>query len=142
MGLLGGVLEIDDTIPSKFDEWDVSFLSTIANLMGICLALNDAEHHRIESVAHVARERAKFDVVVREIQHRMKNNLQLIIGFLTQRLREFSPDVRERFNAVISRIQALALAHELLSFGDKASSVEFDSYLQSICSNLRPHGQT
>jgi len=137
-GATWGVLEVDNTEPSKFDEWDVSFLVAVANIMGVCLALTDAKQRNLEAVAQGARQRANFDVLIREIQHRIKNNLQIIIAFLTQKLREFSPEVRERMNAVVARIQAVALAHDLLSIGDKHSSVDFGDYLQSLCANLRP----
>src|SRR5215204_3502111 len=36
-GFTWGVLEIDSTTPSSFDEWDISFLSTFANIMGASL---------------------------------------------------------------------------------------------------------
>jgi len=34
-----GVLEADNTQPSSFDQWDISFLSVVANNIGVCLAL-------------------------------------------------------------------------------------------------------
>jgi two-component sensor histidine kinase len=91
----------------------------------------------IEALAQAARERADFNVVVREIHHRTKNNFQIITGFITQRFRDVSPEIRERLNAVLSRIQALALAHDVLSVGDKPSSLQMNEYLHSICVNLR-----
>jgi two-component sensor histidine kinase len=137
-GVTWGVLEVDSKQPTDFDDWDISFLASLANVMGICLALHEAKQRNIEAAAQAARERAMFDVVVREIQHRTKNSLQLIIGFLTQKVREFSPDVKEKINSVIGRVQALGLAHDVLSFGNKPSSLQLDDYLRSICSNLRP----
>jgi two-component sensor histidine kinase len=133
-----GVLEVDSTQPHKFDDWDVSFLVSVANLMGTCLALTDAKQKNIEAAAQAARERAKFDVLIRESHHRIKNNIQIIIAFLTKKFREFDPDIQERLDGVIARIQAVGLAHDLLSTGKKHSSVDFDDYLHSLCANLRP----
>jgi two-component sensor histidine kinase len=45
-------------------------------------------------------------------------------------------DVREGISAVITRIQAIALAHDLLSVAEEASSVKFDDYLHAVCANL------
>ncbi len=135
-GATWGVLEVDSTRPQRFDEWDISFLTIIANIMGICLALYEEKEQRLNGAAEAARLRARFEMTIREVQHRIKNNLQIIIAFLSQRMGDAPADVRERMKAVIARIQAIALAHDLLSATDEASSVRFDDYLRSVCANL------
>jgi two-component sensor histidine kinase len=135
-GVTWGVLEVDSTRPHKFDEWDISFLTIVANIMGICLALHEEKQQRLNGSVEAARLRAQFQMTIREVQHRIKNNLQIIIAFLTQRMGDAPADVRERINAVIARIQAIALAHDLLSVNEEASSVTFDDYLRSVCANL------
>jgi two-component sensor histidine kinase/putative methionine-R-sulfoxide reductase with GAF domain len=133
-----GVLEVDSAEPAIFDEWDVSFLGTLANIMGACLALHEAERQGIEAAAQRAREQAQADVAVRELQHRIKNNLQIIIAFLSVKIRDGSAEVKEKLNSVIGRVQAIALAHDLLSIGGERSSVEFADYLRSLCANIDP----
>jgi two-component sensor histidine kinase len=108
----------------------------IANMMGICLALYEAKQQRLDGLAEAARLRAQFQMTIREVQHRIKNNLQIISAFLSQRMGDAPTDVRERIKAVIARIQAIALAHDLLSVTEEASSVRFDDYLRSVCANL------
>src|SRR5690349_1104777 len=81
-GFTWGVLEIDSTSPTIFDEWDIGFLSVLANVMGTCLALHEAGDNNVEAVAERARERAQAAMAFRELQHRVKNNLQMIIAFL------------------------------------------------------------
>jgi two-component sensor histidine kinase len=137
-GSTWGVLEVDSTRPVSFDEWDIGFLSTLANIMGACLALHEAEQKNLESVAQIARERAQADITLRELQHRIKNNLQIIIAFLSLKVRESSAEVRDRLNSVIGRVQAIALAHDLLSLGKQKSSVDFADYLRSLCANIDP----
>ena len=104
-------------------------------MMGICLALYEAKQQRLDGLAEAARLRAQFQMTIREVQHRIKN-LQIIIAFLSQRMGDAPTDVRERIKAVIARIQAIALAHDLLSVTEEASSVRFDDYLRSVCANL------
>jgi two-component sensor histidine kinase/putative methionine-R-sulfoxide reductase with GAF domain len=137
-GFTWGVLEVDSTTPSSFDEWDVGFLSTFANIMGTGLALHEAEQKNIEAQAQRARERAHADIAFRELQHRIKNNLQIIIAFLSLKLKDVSAEVRERLESVMGRVQAIALAHDLLSIGKQTSSVEFGDYLRSLCANIDP----
>jgi two-component sensor histidine kinase len=138
-GLTWGILEVDSTRPSSFDEWDVSFLSTFANVLGTSLALHEAKQENIEAQAQRARERAQSEVALRELQHRIKNNLQIIIAFLSLKLKDVSAEVRERLDSVTGRVQAIALAHDLLSIGKQTSSVDFGDYLRSLCANIDPH---
>jgi len=135
-GATWGVLEVDSARPHRFDEWDIGFLVIVANVMGICLALHEAKQQHLDGLAETARMRAQFQLTIRELQHRVKNNLQIIIAFLSQEMRGVSEEVRDKVRAVIARIQAIALAHDVLSVNDEANSVSFDDYLRSVCNNL------
>jgi two-component sensor histidine kinase/putative methionine-R-sulfoxide reductase with GAF domain len=137
-GRTWGVLEVDSTTATVFDEWDIGFLSTLANVMGACLALHEADQKHLEALAQITRQRAQADIATRELQHRIKNNLQIIIAFLMLKARDNSAEVREKLNAVAARVQAIALAHDLLSAGKQASHVDFADYLQSLCINIDP----
>ncbi len=64
------------------------------------------------------RERAllRQAVVIREIHHRVKNNLQTVASLLRlQARRAGSPEVKETYSSSISRIMSMALVHEILS---------------------------
>jgi two-component sensor histidine kinase len=137
-GFTWGVLEVDSSELKCFDEWDIGFLSTVANIMGTCVALNEAQQKNIEERAQRERDRAQSNIVMQELQHRVKNNLQIIVAFLSLKIRESSTEVREKMNAVIGRVQAVALAHDLLSLGKQTGSVEFAGYLRSLCANVDP----
>lgn len=135
-GQTWGVLEVDSTRPHRFDEWDIGFLRIVANIMGICLAFDEAKQQRLDAMAETTRVRAQYQMMIRELQHRVKNNLQIIIAFLMQQTRDAPDQIRERISVVITRIQAIALAHDLLSVNNEATRVSFDDYLRSVCGNL------
>jgi two-component sensor histidine kinase len=137
-GATWGVLEIDSERPHAFDEWDVSFLGTLANLLGTCLALNDEKQKNIDALADRARERGLFEIRLRELQHRIKNNLQIIIGSLSVKRREASPELKSHLDDVIGRVQAIALAQDLLTTSKQNSRVEFGNYLRSLAANIDP----
>lgn len=124
----------------KFDKWDISFLSIVANVMGACRFQCDAAQQKVETLAEITRQRAHFDTVLRELRHRVKNNLQMVVAFLTVRTRDLPAEVRQRLSEVIGRVQTVALAHDLLTVSRNASSVDFDDYLRSLCLNIVPHG--
>jgi two-component sensor histidine kinase len=135
-GATWGVLEVDSNKPTTFDEWDTSFLTLVANIMGICIALYEAKQKHVNDLAEGARDRARAEMATRELQHRIKNNLQVIIAFIAQKMGDVSPEVRDRLNSVIGRIQAVALAHDILSATNEPASVRLDAYLRALCTNL------
>jgi two-component sensor histidine kinase/putative methionine-R-sulfoxide reductase with GAF domain len=137
-GFTWGVLEADSTEPHAFDEWDVGFLSTIANLMGVCLALHENRRQKMEGAAQRAREQSQFDRVIRELQHRIKNNLQIIVAFLSMKTRDLSGEGREVLNTAVGRVQAIALAHDLLSVKKEPGAVDLGDYIGSLCANIDP----
>lgn len=140
-GRTWGVLEIDTQRRQSFDRCDVEFLSTLANMFGSALSRQAAEQKGIDALAQNERDKAEAGILLRERQHRVKNNLQIIVGFLALKIRQ-SDDaaVREKLDTVIGRVQAIAIAHDLLSSGQEPSSVDFGSYLQALCAKLTPDG--
>jgi two-component sensor histidine kinase len=75
---------------------------------------------------------------MRELQHRIKNNLQIIIASLSIKQRGASTELRRHFDDIIARVQAIALAQDLLSTGKQPSHVEFAQYLRSLAANIDP----
>jgi two-component sensor histidine kinase len=77
---------------------------------------------------------------LRELQHRTKNNLQILIGLLSIRLRQAkAEETRDVLSSIVRRLEAVALSHDLLSARqDTASSVLFSEYLERLCVSLHP----
>ena len=76
------------------------------------------------------------DATIREIHHRVKNNLQTISSLLRLQGRRFSsPEAKVAIEESVRRIRAIALVHETLSreAGDDVAFVE-------IVRPARPHG--
>jgi two-component sensor histidine kinase len=67
--------------------------------MGVCLALERANRKHIEATAEAVRQEAQFDMQRRELQHRIKNNLQIVLAFLSRRTRELPQEVRDALSA-------------------------------------------
>jgi two-component sensor histidine kinase len=134
-----GVLEIDAETPRVFDEGDVSFLTTFANILGMALQRMEAERSLLDSLAQSAQAEARGEVLLKELQHRVKNNFQVIISFLSLQRRHADPENQARFTSVMDRVHAIALAHDQLTFENDAGHVEFGDYLRALCANIDPH---
>jgi two-component sensor histidine kinase/putative methionine-R-sulfoxide reductase with GAF domain len=142
-GRTWGVLEVDATEPRSFDEGDVTFLTTFANVLGLALLRHEVERRAHEAAAQHAREKSFAEVVLREFQHRVRNNLQTILSFLALQRRHVStPDSRDRFTSVMDRVQAIALAQDQLSFEGGTGSVEIGDYLRALCANIDPRRES
>jgi len=138
-GRTWGVLEVDAEEPRIFDEDDVTFLTTMASILGLALLRQETQDKAAETAAEHARQKSFAEVVLREFQHRAKNNLQTIISFLAlQRRHASTPEDRDRFVSVMDRVHAIALAQDQLSFETGVSNVEFGDYLRALCANIDP----
>ena len=78
-------------------------------------------------------------LLIREMNHRIKNNLSLVGAMLSLQARRF-PDagVREELGNAVARIHNLALVHDRLQlFTSSVTQVDAASHFQDLCEMLR-----
>lgn len=90
------------------------------------------EHKRTEeALAKIEETRVK------EIHHRIKNNLQVISSLLSLEAEKFTDSIiLESFKESQNRIASMALIHEELYKGDKIDTLEFGDYLRKLTADL------
>jgi PAS domain S-box-containing protein len=77
------------------------------------------------------------EVLLQEIHHRVKNNLQIISGLLTlQAEQSTGKPLDEIFRASQDRIRSIALIHEKLYRSQNLAEIAFDEYLRALIENL------
>jgi two-component sensor histidine kinase len=76
------------------------------------------------------------EVLLREIYHRVKNNLQIVQSLLRLGSRELSPEQREPFESAVRRIGAMARVHTLLYNSPDLASIDFKIYLEELLREL------
>ena len=77
------------------------------------------------------------EVLLKEIYHRTKNNMQVIVGLLdlqARKLGENSPEVV--FREMSDRIFSMSLVHDLLFRSKNLYEIQLDQYLQSLAERL------
>ncbi|MEM2124077.1 MAG: histidine kinase dimerization/phosphoacceptor domain -containing protein, partial [Methanolinea sp.] len=73
------------------------------------------------------------DLLLREVHHRVKNNLQVITSLLNLQIRSAkSPEVSAILRDTQSRIRAMALVHEKLYQSGDLSRIDICSYLRAL----------
>ncbi len=77
------------------------------------------------------------EVLLQEIHHRVKNNLQIISGLLTLQANQASgKSLDEIFCASQDRIRSIALIHEKLYRSHNLAEIAFDEYLRTLIESL------
>ncbi|MGB9929190.1 MAG: histidine kinase dimerization/phosphoacceptor domain -containing protein [Methanosarcina sp.] len=74
---------------------------------------------------------------IREVHHRIKNNLQVISSLLSLQAEQFEDEkVIEAFKESQKRIESIALIHEELHEGEGTDSLDFADYLHKLIKDL------
>ncbi len=77
------------------------------------------------------------EVLLREIHHRVKNNMQIIQSLLNLQMGKFdNPDLVRVFQDSNNRIKSMALIHETLYLSDDLANLEIRVYVGQITSYL------
>ncbi|HQV16027.1 MAG TPA: PAS domain S-box protein, partial [Denitromonas sp.] len=76
-------------------------------------------------------------VLLHEIHHRVKNNLQVISSLLNLQARNADPSVSRALSESQGRVKAMALIHQLLYERNDFSQVDLATYLQRLCALLQ-----
>ncbi len=77
------------------------------------------------------------DGLLRELQHRVKNNLQMITALIRMEARNL-PDgeIGERFDRLAGRINSLALLYDLLAGEGAGDGIDLGVYLSKVASSV------
>lgn len=80
---------------------------------------------------------AEKELLIKEIHHRVKNNLQLVITLLSYQSSKFkNKELNDFLETGTGRIVSMALIHENLYQTDNLGSIRFKEYAESLIDNI------
>ncbi len=94
---------------------------------------------RVEERTHQLRSTADKEVLVREVHHRSKNNLQIVSSLVRLAFDDFEEDhIAPAVHESQDRIYTMAMIHEQLYASPRLSRIDFGEYLHTPAAHV--HG--
>jgi two-component sensor histidine kinase/putative methionine-R-sulfoxide reductase with GAF domain len=126
-----GVLEADSDKPRKFDRYDIHFLTGFANILADAVTTT----RTLEKLRSTIAER---DILSRELQHRVRNNLQLVWQLLNTQAATIQDATAKRgIIDVAGRVIALGQVYDHLVGREMSHAADCGEYLKSLCTRIR-----
>jgi two-component sensor histidine kinase len=118
-----GTICVLDHKPRHLDEAQKTALRSLAR--------------QVMALLELRRSIQQKDLMLREVNHRIKNSLQLVSSLLRLESRQISdPVTRRHFDEACARVTTIARVHERLYQTDKVGVVEFGQFLRDLCADL------
>jgi two-component sensor histidine kinase len=139
-----GVLEIDNDQQHDYNQHDIDFLTGFANVLAEAVATS-ARTNLLQAtidqmkvlVGEKDRLLAQKKVLAEELQHRVRNNLQLVYGMLSRQLTDTADTAGQKgIKAIARRVSTLAQVYDHLLGSEMTRTTDFGGYVKSLCLNL------
>jgi len=106
-------------------------------LVRLRVSSTELEQRVYERTAELSTTLNEREVLLKEIHHRVKNNLQVISSLMNLQLRRIAdPATREALQEGQARVQAIALIHEMLYQSRDYGNVPFSEYARKLAANI------
>ena len=79
---------------------------------------------------------AQKELLVREVNDRVKNSLQIVSSILHLQAKAVSAEAAAEMRTASARILAIAAVHERLYTGNAVTTVTLDAFLKDLCADI------
>jgi two-component sensor histidine kinase len=120
--------------------WGLITLASMATLLFawwlVMRRTADVEEQVTERTAALARMVQEKDVLLREVHHRVKNNLQTMASMVRIVSRTGTPESQPAFQDIARRIATVGRAYDHIHKTDRLAELELSAYLRGICEQV------
>ncbi|MCK5198037.1 MAG: GAF domain-containing protein [Spirochaetales bacterium] len=140
-----GLLSLDSDKTDSFTQSDSDKLKPFAHAASTALQSSylfelatDEIKKRTEVEAATKKSLEEKEILLREIHHRVKNNLSLIISLINLQSGMISDSIDPHiFEDLKQRVYTISLVHERLYSSNNLSSVDLKTYLVNLTESIR-----
>lgn len=114
-----------------FEEQD--FAASISYIISLSLEASK----RDEAQKQIINSLEEKSVLLREIHHRVKNNMQIISSLLSLQSSTIeNPEMKDIFNESQNRVRSMSMIHEQLYQTDDLAKIDFNIYVNGLIKSL------
>jgi PAS domain S-box-containing protein len=137
-GAVIGILRVASTEKSIYTRRHLELLERIGGQIGGAIANSQTYTRHIEAQERIKSSLLEKEVLLKEINPWVKNNLQIISSLLhLQSLEIQDAQALHSFQVSRDRILAIALVHEKLYQSDDLARIDFGEYIRRLADGLR-----
>lgn len=116
--------------------WASIFVAIAASITLLILFIYTI--HKNKSRVIIEKKNQENELLLKELHHRVKNNLQVIYSLINlQKRRLETPELNESLSMVQNRIKTMSLVHQNLQDNDSLKDVNLATYIKTISDYLK-----
>ncbi len=116
---------------------EVSFQGAIINGVRTLVSVVRNITDRKQAEEQIRASLHEKEILLQEIHHRVKNNMQVIKSLLNLQAAAIQDDrLKEQFNESSNRVNAMAIVHEILYQSDSLARIDLHAYVNRLASGL------
>lgn len=101
------------------------------------LKLQELNQNLETSNAQLDKRNAENELLLKEIHHRVKNNLEVVSSLLAlQSAKIDDPEVQDAMLASQNRVQSMGILHQKLYQSEHLAFIEMKTYFKNLCENI------
>jgi two-component sensor histidine kinase len=132
-----GVLAVCSSERGRVNEDEIDLLAELADNIAFGIASLRAQTEQARADTALLASLKEKEALLREVHHRVKNNLQIINSLLRLEARRVGHDVTKSvLQEMQGRIQSMAVLHETLYRSGNFAAVDLGAYLRQLANQL------
>ena len=139
-----GVLTVQSYTHNKYSDADLGNIQLFADQIGGALMRSRADarllvqtNALLKSELELTQLLKEKDILLKEVYHRTKNNMQVIVGLLDmQSYKTDNQQTLDVLHEMTDRISSMSLVHDLLYRSKSLADIRLDTYLDKLATRL------